>query len=69
MPLFDFSCNCAEPQEVTKNVLLKLNHDKSDYPKCAKCGAPMNKELGTFNSHFKGAGFHATDYRAPTRGY
>lgn len=66
MPLFDFKCSCGNGE--SKDVLLHIRHTKEDYPTCA-CGNKMDKLFGRVTGIFKGAGFHAVDYRAPTRGF
>ena len=65
MPRFDFKCEqCGS---VKTDVILKVTHVAADQPEC--CGQTMTKAYSTFNAHFKGSGFHATDYHAPTRGF
>ena len=64
MPIYNFKCDaCGKECE----TVLKITHTKGDQPFC--CGFPMEKQPSSFNAHFKGGGFHATDYRAPTRGF
>ncbi len=64
MPIFDMRCEqCGERQS---DVWLKMGDGVDKYPQ--HCGQPMVKEYGATAAHFKGAGFHAVDYRAPTRG-
>ena len=60
---------CEQCDEKRLDVVLKVSHTVKDVPECPQCHAPMTKQYGTFNAHFKGSGFHATDYRAPTRGF
>jgi putative FmdB family regulatory protein len=67
MPLFDFFCSGCDSK--SSDVLLKMSHTKADYPVCDKCHVPMAKLVSRANAAFRGSGFHATDYRAPTRGY
>jgi len=66
MPLFDFKCECGQS---ANDVLLKVTHTKKDYPEC-ECGKAMDKQFSRVGrAIFKGSGFHANDYRAPTRGF
>lgn len=67
MPRWDFKCEtCNESQ---MDVVLRVKHSDDELPKCTKCGTIMVKQPSTFSTIFKGSGFHAVDYRAPTRGY
>lgn len=64
MPVYDFKCEkCGKQLE----TVLKITHTDSDKPVC--CETAMVKQPSAFSAHFKGAGFHSVDYRAPTRGY
>ncbi len=67
MPLWDFSCNCGQQ---LKDVWLKIGEDTPENrPVCPNCKQAMEKDPPRVNAQFRGRGFHATDYRAPTRGY
>ncbi len=68
MPLFDFKCGCEKGSEA-RDVILKMNHTTADYPVCAECGTPMEKQYSKATAVFKGRGFHCNDYYAPTRGF
>lgn len=77
MPLFDFACVECQDREslpvvgtVKTDVLLRMDQDHEDnYPKCTVCDSVMEKQPSRVNGSFKGRGFHANDYRAPTRGF
>lgn len=65
MPVYDFKCDiCGEEQH---DIVLKITHTKEDTPLC--CGERMQKAPSRVTGIFKGSGFHAVDYRAPTRGF
>jgi putative FmdB family regulatory protein len=69
MPLFDFKCDHCETFKADVILRVKETDDKSVYPVCDKCSQPMEKLIGNpGRAIFHGRGFHATDYRAPTRG-
>lgn len=63
MPLADYKCDVCQGQQT--DVLVKATDAAP--PLC--CNQPMTKQWSTTNAAFKGKGFHAVDYRAPTRGY
>ncbi len=67
MPLFDFECTCDKHSK-RSDVLLGIKHTNDDYPVC-ECGQKMTKLFSKATAIFKGSGFHANDYRAPTRGF
>lgn len=66
MPVFDFSCGCGAKMT---DVVLRINDDKEKWPLCHVCGEKMTKDWAKVNAIFKGRGFHANDYHAPTRGH
>ena len=68
MPIFDFECSKCET--IREDVVLRVSQDiVENHPKCEGCDETMVKKPSRTSSHFRGRGFHATDYRAPTRGY
>jgi predicted nucleic acid-binding Zn ribbon protein len=69
MPRFDFSCPRSSDHPKQYDVILRITHTAADFPQCDECGDVMEKDASRFNAQFRGAGFHAVDYRAPTRGH
>jgi putative FmdB family regulatory protein len=60
MPAYDFKCKkCSRTIEVTRGA-----RDDSPVP-CPECGEPMKLVFHAVGVHFKGSGFHATDYPRP----
>lgn len=61
MPLYDYRCEKGHRFEVVQSM--------SDTPltKCEECGAPAQRVLHAPAIHFKGSGFHNTDYGTKTR--
>ncbi|HEX9094402.1 MAG TPA: FmdB family zinc ribbon protein [Coriobacteriia bacterium] len=64
MPAYDFKCEtCGVVTEVSRP-------SRDDSPvACSACGAPTRRVFSPVGVHFKGSGFHATDYKresAPT---
>jgi putative FmdB family regulatory protein len=58
MPAYDFKCKvCSEVFEVTRSA-----SDDSDVP-CPACGGETKRVFHPVGVHFKGTGFHNTDYR------
>jgi putative FmdB family regulatory protein len=58
MPAYDFKCTaCANVCEVTRPF-----GDDSPVP-CPVCGAETKQVFHAVGVHFKGSGFHNTDYR------
>jgi putative FmdB family regulatory protein len=61
MPLFDFSCLSCH------YVFEKICGAEQDYPACPLCGGETDKIMGAPVAHFKGKGFHCTDYNSKKR--
>ena len=61
MPVYDYRCEKGHRFEVVQSM--------SDKPikKCEECGAPAQRVLHAPAIHFKGSGFHNTDYGTKTR--
>jgi len=64
MAAYDYKCTaCDDRFEVTRSI-----SDKSEVA-CPSCGAPGKRVFTALGVHFKGTGFHNTDYKksdAPT---
>jgi len=56
MPIYEYKCDSGHVFEVIQKM--------SDEPlrKCEECGAPAARVLTPPAIHFKGSGFHNTDY-------
>jgi putative FmdB family regulatory protein len=56
MPIYEYKC--------TKGHVFDVIQRMSDEPlsKCQECGAPAERVLHPVAIHFKGSGFHNTDY-------
>lgn len=61
MPVYDYRCEKGHRFEVVQSM--------SDKPikKCEECGAPAQRVLHAPAIHFKGSGFHNTDYGTKSR--
>lgn len=61
MPVYDYRCEKGHRFEAIQSM--------SDTPlaKCEECGAPAQRVLHAPAIHFKGSGFHNTDYGTKTR--
>jgi putative FmdB family regulatory protein len=58
MPAYDFKCtSCSTVFEVTRP-----SADDSDVA-CPECGSSTKRVFTAVGVHFKGSGFHNTDYR------
>lgn len=58
MPAYDYRCTaCDQVFEVTRPV------GKAAEECCPDCGAPAKRVFTPVGVHFKGSGFHNTDYR------
>ena len=58
MPAYDFKCPaCSHVTEVTRP-----STDDSEVA-CPRCGEAMRRVFTPVGVHFKGSGFHSTDYR------
>jgi len=60
MPSYDFKCtSCGAVVEVTRP-------STDDSPvSCPECGGETRRVFTPVGVHFKGSGFHNTDYRKP----
>ena len=56
MPIYEYRCDEGHEVEEMQSI--------TDAPleKCPKCGAPTRRVLHSPAIHFKGSGFHNTDY-------
>jgi putative FmdB family regulatory protein len=61
VPVYDYRCEKGHRFEAVQSM--------SDKPikKCEECGAPAQRVLHAPAIHFKGSGFHNTDYGTKTR--
>jgi putative FmdB family regulatory protein len=58
MPAYDFRCkSCSHTFEVTRPV------SETSVPACPVCGGECKRMFTPVGIHFKGSGFHNTDYR------
>ena len=58
MPAYDFKCkDCSAVVEV-----VRPSSDDSSVP-CPECGGETKRVFTAVGVHFKGSGFHNTDYR------
>jgi putative FmdB family regulatory protein len=58
MARYDFKCkNCGLYEEIVRS----MNDDS--IIKCSKCSAEMRQVFSAPPVHFKGSGFHSTDYK------
>jgi putative FmdB family regulatory protein len=58
MPAYDFKCTqCSTVFEITR-----ASSDDSPVP-CPECAAQTKRVFTAVGVHFKGSGFHNTDYR------
>ncbi|MFA5843645.1 MAG: FmdB family zinc ribbon protein [Coriobacteriia bacterium] len=59
MPSYDFRCTvCDETFEIVRRAA-----DRADVT-CPKCSSPAKRVFTPVGVHFKGSGFHSTDYRS-----
>jgi putative FmdB family regulatory protein len=56
MPIYEYRCDKGH----TFEVMQKMTEDSLDA--CTECGAPARRVLRPPAVHFKGSGFHNTDY-------
>lgn len=61
MPIYEYKCDKGHAFEVTQRM--------ADDPitVCATCGAPVQRVFHPIAVHFKGSGFHNTDYGTKKR--
>jgi putative FmdB family regulatory protein len=65
MPIYEYKCDNGH----VFDVIQKMSDDP--LTECQECGAPAARVLHPVAIHFKGSGFHNTDYgkkKAPTNG-
>ncbi|HET7416678.1 MAG TPA: FmdB family zinc ribbon protein [Solirubrobacterales bacterium] len=62
MPIYEYKCENGHVFEVIQKM--------SDEPlrECQECGAPASRVLTPPAIHFKGSGFHNTDYKTKRGG-
>jgi putative FmdB family regulatory protein len=62
MPIYEYRCENGHTFEVLQSM--------SDDPveTCEECGAPVQRVLHPVAIHFKGSGFHNTDYKKSGQG-
>src|SRR5690348_12191740 len=62
MPIYEYKCDNGHVFEVIQKM--------SDEPlrECQECGAPASRVLTPPAIHFKGSGFHNTDYKTKRGG-
>lgn len=59
MPAYDYRCTqCTTTFEVVRSIT-----DRSEQ-ECPSCGGQTKRVFSPVGVHFKGSGFHNTDYRA-----
>jgi putative FmdB family regulatory protein len=56
MPIYEYKCANGH----VFDVIQKMSDEPLD--KCQECGAPAERVLHPVAIHFKGSGFHNTDY-------
>jgi putative FmdB family regulatory protein len=62
MPIYEYKCDNGHVFDVIQKM--------SDEPlgECQECGAPARRVLHPVAIHFKGSGFHNTDYKTKRSG-
>lgn len=56
MPIYEYKCDNGHVFEVIQKMADEPLHE------CEECGAPASRVLHPVAIHFKGSGFHNTDY-------
>ncbi|MBN8871021.1 MAG: hypothetical protein J0H66_14170 [Solirubrobacterales bacterium] len=56
MPIYEYRCENGHTFEVMQSII------EDALTECIECGAPVRKVLHSPAIHFKGSGFHNTDY-------
>ncbi|MCB0863628.1 MAG: hypothetical protein KDB66_10540 [Solirubrobacterales bacterium] len=56
MPIYEYRCENGHTFEVMQSM------SEEALTECVECGAPVQKVLHSPAIHFKGSGFHNTDY-------
>lgn len=60
MPAYDFRCtSCRHTFEMVRPA------SDASTPSCPVCGAHAKRVFTPVGIHFKGSGFHSTDYKKP----
>jgi len=61
VPVYDYRCEKGHRFEVVQSM------SEKPLKKCEECGAPAQRVLHAPAIHFKGSGFHNTDYGTKSR--
>lgn len=61
MPIYEYRCDEGHEVEVMQSI------SEDPLEKCPECGAPTRRVLHSPAIHFKGSGFHNTDYGTRSR--
>ncbi|HEU5143213.1 MAG TPA: FmdB family zinc ribbon protein, partial [Solirubrobacterales bacterium] len=62
MPIYEYKCDNGH----VFDVIQKINDEPLD--ECQECSAPARRVLHPVAIHFKGSGFHNTDYKTKRGG-
>ncbi len=62
MPIYEYKCDNGH----VFDVIQKMSDEPLD--ECQECGAPARRVLHPVAIHFKGSGFHNTDYKTKRSG-
>ncbi|HEX5762396.1 MAG TPA: FmdB family zinc ribbon protein [Solirubrobacterales bacterium] len=62
MPIYEYKCDNGH----VFDVIQKMSDESLD--ECQECGAPARRVLHPVAIHFKGSGFHNTDYKTKRSG-
>lgn len=61
MPIYEYRCDKGHEVEVMQSIT------EAPLEECPECGAPTRRVLHSPAIHFKGSGFHNTDYGTRSR--
>ena len=61
MPIYEYRCDEGHEVEVMQSI------SEPPLEECPECGAPTRRVLHSPAIHFKGSGFHNTDYGTRSR--
>jgi len=61
MPIYEYRCDEGHEVDVMQSIT------EPPLEKCPECGAPTRRVLHSPAIHFKGSGFHNTDYGTRSR--